>query len=179
MKKLLLLFLSVFTVTLFLTSYWVYEHAGLKYYLKAISAINKLPAIEKADVKESFFGTAQPENTYNGVLISVDRNGYGGVWVWGRKGPKYFKADEYAAFSVYDACNEQILNALQTNNEVIIGRTVDFDIKIWAEKVKQGDFMTVTITSKEQGGTPGNLREAKAHGWWAFMPINITEQCVK
>lgn len=160
--------------------FWVYWWGGLKYYIEAAISVNKLTGSEKGKALADFYGTGDP-GKYGGILGYINKNGYGGVWVWGNRGPRYFRADQYSVFSSFDICKDQILAAIAKGEgkSVSIDRSIDTDIKIWAKKAKTGDFAVVLITPQGQAGTPGNLREIKSQNWWAFMPVDIKKQCGK
>lgn len=163
--------------------YGVYQFGGWKYYLKAVRQINKLEGEEKALAEKYFYSQPEPDDktiTYGGVLVRVNTKDNGGVWVWGKKGPRYFKADEFSVYSFFEICKPVILEKYKNGEEVKIGQEVFTDIKEWGRRVRQGDYAAIIITDNGYGGTPGNLREAKVNDWWAFLPSsNVEAQCLE
>lgn len=166
----ILLFL-VFTFLL----YFVW---GGKYYLEARNSIAKLPEEQRAKSKHIF------ENNgvflYNGILMGVTRVWLQGVWVWGTRGPRFFRSDEYTVYSYFQMCTPENLESLGAGGAIKPERSIDTEIKSWAGKVKVGDFITVKIASQENGGNLGRLRESLAYDWWVFnSKIPIDKQCEK
>lgn len=177
MRKLLIVFLLALLINLSFVSYWVYEYGGLKYYLSAVSAIKKLPEEERLQSREAFDG--EQEDQYSGTLIKVDTKGFGGAWIWGRKGPKYFKADKYSIFSYYNACEAATAASAQSAETFEIERVIDTDIKVWQGKVGVGDWTSIILTVEGQGGTIGNIKEAISYDEWLFMSTGIQIPCEK
>lgn len=164
--------------------FWgIYQYTGLKHYLSAVKEINRLDGKERDQAFEDFQGGASEElEIYGGILMGVNSRGKSGVWVWGKNGPKYYKGDEYSVYSFFSICKPVILDKLKAGEgeQLTIGQDIETDIKAWAKKVKQGDYVILIITnSQKQGGTIGNLREAKAYDWRPFAPTDIGEQCRK
>lgn len=158
--------------------YGVYQYGGLKYYLKAVKAINQLEGDEKERARKLFNGSPNESfEVYGGILIGLNQKDNGGVWVWGSKGPKYFRSDEFSVYSFYKICKSAIIEKYKRGEEVNVGRSIDTDIKTWADKVSQGDYVAIIVTSKGHEGALGNLREALAHDWWAFSNVDVEEQC--
>lgn len=160
----------------------LYQFGGLKYYLQASLAITKLSGEAKNHAIDNFYWAGHSSFDYSGTLATINKKGYGGVWVWGTGGPKYFKADQYTVYSFYDPCDDSLMETLGgegDSKKVRIGRTIDTDIKVWAQKAKPGDYVTIRIACNGCGGTPGNLREVATYGWWIFLPTNIRDTCAK
>ncbi len=170
-------FCLVLAISVSLLLYWVYEHGGLKHYLSAVDSINSLPVSEQVSAREQFYGNGEANlNLYGGVLMGVNTKGYGGIWVWGRKGPKYFKADEYSVFTHYQVC------VPKTNEGYIVEtfefpKTVDVNITDWQARVQAGYWTTIEITGEGQGGQLGNLRQAISYDKWLFIPGTISNLC--
>jgi len=156
---------------------WLYQYAGLKHYIKAVREINQLEGEEKTEALEHF--SAEP-GWYSGTLAGVNTRGYGGVWVWGRQGLKYFKTDENSAYAFFEMCRPENLGKLEKNEKgLYIGQDIETDIGIWAEKTRQGDYTVLSISGAAHGGTPGRARQVWAHDWPAFAPADIREECEK
>lgn len=169
---LIVLFLVVLVVGL---GWWVWRYTGLNKYVDAMQAINALPLEQQGKAKGDFVGS-EDSYLYGGILAGVTGDN---VWIWGRRGLHYFKTDEYSVYSYFSMCNDEILRAFANNEKVVIDRSVDTDLTSWRQKAKTGQFVVIMITNPENGGTLGNLREMKAHDWWAFLPTNIGKLCEK
>ena len=158
--------------------YGVYEYTGLKYYLKANREINKLEGREKEEALDVFMGGQDSGlDVYGGILMGVNTKDHGGVWVWGRHGLRYFRSDQYSVFSFFSICKPVILEKYKNGEEVKIGQDIYTDIVEWKKLIKQGDYVSLIITNKDQGGTVGNLREAKVNDWWPFVSVDVEGQC--
>ena len=156
--------------------FWLFQFEGLKYYLKAVYSINQLTAEEKVEAKERFYGPGE-KGYYTGILARVNTKDFGSVWIWTHGLPRYFTADEYSVFSFFNFCNDFALETLDRETAAPVYRDVYTDVKVWAEKVKRGDFVNVQIAGEGHGGNPGKLREIYVYDWWVFMPIKTEELC--
>lgn len=155
---------------------WVWMYGGLKDFLRAKEAIRALPLEQQSVAENDFIGAKDPY-LYGGILAGVSTSIFPSVWVWGKDGLRYFRIDEYSVYSYFSVCNEEVLNSFDKNEMLTIDRSIDTDLSVWRKKVRVGQFITIMIARSENGGTLGNLREAKAHDWWVFLPTNIRKQC--
>jgi hypothetical protein len=154
----------------------LYQFAGLGQYLKIKAEIRQLPS-EQAETATNIFNGAELDSEYRGVLGYIDQSDEGEILVWGRSGPRYFKADEYTAYSFFNACTEDILSAQPEDGAIPVQRNVHNDVREWAREVQVGDFVSILLTMEGQGGTVGNLREVWAHDWYYFLPKDLRELC--
>lgn len=144
--KIIVLSLGLFLACGF---FLLYQFLGFKYYLRALHAAHKLPgrAVKAADV---IHGTGSG-GWMGGILAGVNKNAPGGVWFWGRRGLQYLRADEYSVFSFYDICDDYVLSQMELDRRAVVERSIDTDIKVWAEKVKPGDYVVVLATGAGHG----------------------------
>jgi len=178
MKKWGIFFVLIVLIILSLTL-WTWMRLGLREYVGAILAIRALPAEQQAKIYENFWGTIEKPYVYGGILAGVNTKIIPSVWVWGRRGLQFFRTDEYSVYSYFSMCNEKNLQALTQNGTVSVDRSIETDLSLWKEEAKLGQFVTIMIASPENGGMVGNLREAKGHDWWGFIPGDIRKQCGK
>ena len=116
-------FLLIFLVGL--GFYGVYEYGALKYYFKAMRGINQLNDQEKSRVLEEYIDSSDSQlDLYKGILMKVSLKKKGGIWVWGQKGPRYFKSDEHSVYSYFSICKPVILEKFKKGEEVMIGKTL-------------------------------------------------------
>lgn len=155
---------------------WLYSAAGLKEFLAVIGEIKRLPQEQEALAWDNFFNLGEP-NLYGGTLA-----GFWGdkVWVWGKRGLRSFQPDEFSVYSFFSACTPEIAAKIQENKPFSLKRSVETEFESWKEKAKRGQYATVLIAAKENGGTAGNLREVYGYDWRPFMPKgNLRELCEK
>lgn len=163
---------------LLVLSFLLYFSWGGKYYLEAKRSIEKLPEEQKAKSKLLF--ETKVKSLYSGILMGVSKTWYQGVWVWGVKGPRFFRSDEHTVYSYFQMCTPEILQNLGNGEAINPGRSIDTNIKNWGDMVKTGDFITVKTAELENEGNVGRLREALAHDWWPFDPNReLLSQCKK
>jgi hypothetical protein len=166
-----LLPLSIFTSLLYFS--W-----GGKYYLEAKKSIARLSDEQKSYSKALFEN--YNEYLYSGILMGTVKIWNQGVWVWGAKGPRFFRSDEHTVYSYFQVCTPEILQDLKNGNSIKPIRNIYTDIAKWSNKVKVGEYITVTTASSISGGNLGRLREALVHDWWIFDPNKeILSQCKK
>lgn len=172
-------FLIGFTVIISLGFLLLYQVFGLRYYIRNIIEINNLDE-ETKSWASNYFYTAD-ERTYRGTLAVVNTRGRGSVWVWGKQGLRRFIVDSDTVYSFYRTCDAKILNNLKGNGGISIDdREIYTDIQSWNVDVTQGMFVDVNISTQENGGVIGNLREIYAYDSpWPFMPISLDELCKK
>jgi hypothetical protein len=62
-------------------------------FVSVMIRIEQLPSEQKAKAEQMFYAGGGADG-YSGILARVNRRGYGGVWVWGQAGLRYFASDE-------------------------------------------------------------------------------------
>ena len=80
------------------------RYAGLASFVRAVYAIYSLPSETRTEAAERFWGSGEA-GRYSGILAGVSRAEGGGVWIWGRKGLKYFAATVFP-YPCYAASGE-------------------------------------------------------------------------
>jgi hypothetical protein len=153
----------------FAFAYWLYQFWGLKHYLQALSAINKLSGEAKVQARNSLYGVNE-NGVYSGILAGFSRLGKGEVWIWGKSGLKYFAVDGHTAYSLFAACTEENLNDLAETGTMTINQSVTNDYGEFTSQVKAGNFAGVIFSGQY-------ANEVKVNDWWVFMPIDIQKQC--
>lgn len=153
----------------------VYEFAGLKYYISAVSKINKLTEPNKSKAITDFYNNQDSNTAYRGILAGVTKNG---VWVWGRAGLKYFVSDSGSVYTFTDGCTDATINpnSSDAGKENILNTSVSAKLNSWSENVRAGDFVIVTSGSNI-GLFGGNLRNALDYNWWYFLQTDMKIQC--
>ena len=156
--------------------YLLYAVWGGKFYFEARKSISHLPLDQKA-VAENIFDS-KGNYMYSGIYMGVFDDWLKGVWIWGQKGPRFFRSDEFTAYSYFQICTPENLENLNKSGAITPRRDVDSEIRVWADKVKVGDFVAIQLATPEHGGNLGGLREALANDWWVFnSAIPIDKQC--
>ncbi len=178
MKRLLSITLLLTLLFLGLFFWFIWNRHGLKEFAHIVTAINNLPQEQQVSSKSIFWKNSDPY-LYSGILAGINTNLIPGIWVWGSKGLKYFHTDNYSVYSYFKICNDKSIQAFEKKEKFEVNREIDTDLKDWKNKVKNGQYVYVTIAKPENGGILGNLREIRAHDWMAFMPIDIKKQCGK
>lgn len=138
--------------------------------------IRQLPS-QQVEAAEKVFDDFEVGREYRGIVGYIDLRGEGGVVVWGRSGPKYFKGDEHTVYSVFSACNELILNAQPDDGPIAVERKVYSEVTEWDQEMEAGDFVLILLTKEGQGGTVGNMREAWGYDWDYYLPKDLRELC--
>lgn len=162
----------VFVLTLFFA---LYQFAGLKEYLQAVSLIRSLPAEQRAKAELKFYDGGGTYG-YTGMLAYVGKHG---LWVWGAKGPKYFRTDRDTAYIKWSVCSEEILAKIEAQQPFAPVQSVTGEVNEWVESVQVGGFIDIKLATKLNGGTEGNAREARAYDWWVFTAVDMRAQCKK
>lgn len=155
-----------------------YQFGGLHNYIQAVRAINKLVGNQKDTSALIFYGSGG-ENEYRGILGYINSGNFGGIWVWGKNGPKYFRGDEYTVYSFFNGCSDEILNAKPDDGSIEVNREIYTDVKEWKKRVSNGNFVSILLAGEENGGILDNLREVWAYDWWYFLPNDIKELCAR
>jgi hypothetical protein len=162
---------------IFISGVLLWKYAGFGSYIRALQSIKALPQELQTEATKNFINSGE-QYLYGGILAGTTKHILPGVWVWGRKGLRYFRTDNYSVYSFFRVCAKSGLNS-QKDTSIQIGRSIDTNLTEWSKKTSPGQFVVIMITSPENGGTLGNLREAKAHDWWAFLPANVPILCEK
>lgn len=174
-KIVLFCFLAVVVVNLGLGIFYLYQKAGLKYFIRAGMFINNIQSeTDKKQAWKDFIGKS--ENGYSGIYAGNWRNR---VWVWGRSGLRSFATDQYSVYTFFDGCTESILNSVdQGGVSVSISREVFFNVNVddWKKKVSVGDLVVITIA---RDGVLGNLREIYTYNFWPFLHKDLQTLCAK
>lgn len=169
----------VFLVSVFLvlsiTLGWLYQYSGLKYYIRAISLIKKMPVELQVTANEKFYALGDGDY-YSGILAGVWN---GNVWIWERGQLKHYLTDEYSVYSFLDDCNEEILNPSERKTTRSIKSEVFIDLAEWKQRANTGDFVTIKLAGVDSGGALGNLREIWAYNWWTFLQKDMKTACAK
>jgi len=154
---------------------WAYFRSGIREYLGARAAIQRL-SIEKQAMAESDFFAEGDEDKYGGILAGTfaDR-----VWIWGKRGLRGFKIDQYSVYSFFSLCRPGLIQKIQEGGGMTVDREVYPTATEWRAHVKVGDFVTAMITKEDMGGEIGNMREIYGYDWWVFLPGVSTSQCEK
>lgn len=170
------MFLALVLTILSAVMVYVYQYAGLKYFIRAKQVMNTIPDTEqRQQTWERFNGTGRT-GEYRGILAG---SWMGKVWVWGRSGLVSFNVDEYSVYSWFDGCSEPIKTQLNTGTAKGVERVVGNDFRNWRGKAEAGDYVTTFVTQPETGGAIGNLRELYDYNFWVFIRDGIDEQCAK
>lgn len=177
MRRLWLILGVILTFTLVILGI-VYQVGGLKQYLQAKRSISQLKGEQGSKAQHAFEGIANA-GQYRGILAYVNTGEPGGVWVWGKDGPRYFGGDQYSVYSFFTACNDAILKATPEDGAIEVKREIYTDIKKWRGRVEVGDFVAILLAGADSGGEVGILREAWVHDWWYFLPNDIGELCAR
>lgn len=163
----------VFIVIVFVG--FLYQWAGLKYYVRALIVINKMPVAERNLAWNEFSGTDQ-RSVERGILAGTWMNR---VWIWKSTGLKSFAVDKYSIYSWFDGCSDTVKAKLKFGASNAIETVRYTDINSWRNKYKVGDYVAVFSTRSDQGGTKGNLREIYDYNFWLFMKKGIDTECAK
>ncbi len=162
----------VFVLTLFFV---LYQFAGLKEYLQAVSLIRSLPAEQREKAELKFYDGGGTYG-YTGMLAYVGNNG---LWVWGAKGPKYFRTDEDTVYVLWSVCNEDTLAKIEAQQPFAPAQNATRDINAWTPRERIGQFVDIKLATKLNGGIEGNVREARAYDWWVFTTVDMRARCTK
>ncbi len=158
---------------LFFTSFYF----GLGQHLSIKQQISGLVGSERKVAEREFYAQNRAEHIFAGTIAKINPQREGRVWVWSNKGLKYFQADEHTFYSYYDVCAavETPETDFQINDK---SREITTDIRQWASWVKVGNFVQLTISTPENSGQIGNLREIYAYSLPLFLPLKLERLCV-
>ena len=118
--------------------------------------------------------------SYSGIFMGASEKVIPGVWIWGEKGPRFFRSDEDTVFSYFRMCVPEALEAIRARKRFSPSRTIDIDIAEWNKKIDAGNFVTVLSNVPGNGGNLGRLKEVFGYDWWVFNPaIPVDRQCEK
>jgi hypothetical protein len=179
-KILLFFFLAVLVLSLSVGIIYVYQYAGLNYYINAYAKVQKLPEPNKSKAILNFYNNQDGTTGYRGILAGVTTSGSGGIWVWGRSGLKYFYNDKDSIYLFTDGCIDAILNPKPSD----VGKTtttnpeVYTDLARWSQRVKTGDF--VIVKSRTNIGLfEGNAGSVLDYNWWNFLGSDMKTECAR
>lgn len=161
------------TILIFL-GVFLYQFAGLKYYLRAANYINDLPKVEDRNKAWSDFVGVVSTDFYSGLYAG---NFFDRVWVWGKTGLRSFKTTSYSTYTYFDGCTDKFLHPEKYNWELpVLGKDVTFKKSQWLGKVRLGDLVVVTIGKNE---IKGSLKEIYTYNYWPFLYTDQKIQCAK
>jgi hypothetical protein len=165
----------IVVVLLLGVEFWVYRYGGIKEYREVVREISLLPE----ELREEAKVRLSNEGSYSGTVMMISALGRGGVWVWGSKGPKFFRASSGSAFSYYSMCDRgYLLKRLEKGRSVKAERRVYADIDLWKKNVKPGDYVVAVAEDVGQNvAGKGRLKEVWAYDWWPFLRVNMEEWC--
>ena len=175
MRKVISIFSVFLSFSFIFTFIYLFYFFGLRDYINVIASIDKLGLDDKKSAQSQFF-ISDDGVKYSGTLAHVSNNR---IWVWTNYKLKSFKVDQYSVYSFYSACSAIQGEDFSTQGKFSVSRSVDSKISDWKKKTKVGNYINLWLTTKEKGGTVGNLREIYGYDWWVFMPTDIKKQCEK
>ncbi len=156
----------------------LYSFFGLKEYISVATKISKLTAEQQKKAQDIFY-YAGGTNGYSGIIAAVITKGRPGVWVWGRKGIKFFEVDEFTVYMLFAVCNEDNYKLMDERKSFSPKNIISPDLSDWKNLVKIGQYVGLTKAVAENGGNIGKVREIKAYDWYLFFQSNIKAQCLK
>ena len=147
-----------------------YQFFGGRYWLQLSDLIASQESAEKrAELGTEIWGKEGTE--YGGVIMGVDGKG---VWLWGKKGPKFFTDKEkVSVYYFYDTCSAENLEKAAKKKNVSVAQDIYFDIKVWKQKVKTGQYALIRYLP----GKSGQLKEIWGYGYWYFSNKGLIDQC--
>lgn len=154
----------------------LYQFAGLKYYIKVIDKFGKYSESERAQAITEFYGDKYNTKRYTGILAGVNKNGVGGVWVWGRLGLIYFPAGVDSVFLFTDNCSGRPF--IPNIDGTLMTKETSINIQHWSEKVRTGDFVII-ISKSDVGLLNKNFEVASAYNSWLFLQSDSKTACEK
>ena len=169
--------ISLVIILCFIVFCWLLFNFGLVHYWLVKWQIAQLTGSERETAESEFYAFGKAGHFFAGTLAKINHHGHGGVWVWTNQGLKYFQADQYTLYSYYDICDAR-------NNKTGSGFKVDYssreitaDFYQWADLVRTGDFVQLSLATVKNGGKEGNLREIYAYSQPLFLPLNLELVC--
>lgn len=177
MKKIVWV-VAILVIVLILIFLGLYQFAGLKQYFQVLTTLRALPVEQRAKDEFKFYhgGDGQGQYGYTGMLAYADKNG---LWVWGGKGPKYFRADKDTMFVTWSVCDPATLEKIASKQPFSPNQYATANISEWRPKERVGQFVDIRVAAKLNGGIEGNMREARAYDWWVFTVVDMEAQCKK
>lgn len=166
-------FIIVVFLFVMLVGVWLSLWGGLIEYSKALITIYKLPTPLRNEALLSIHDDSQG---VQGILARVDIGGQGGVWIWRNFQLKYFPKNADTVYSYWHACDNLYLLDRKEGEARPISREVDVDIKVWANRVKKGQFVTLRLSDEIGSKT---IREIQGYDWQVYLPVSLEKQCVK
>jgi hypothetical protein len=158
-----------------LGAWWTYQHAGLKYYIKAVRYVKALPTKEARDEMWNNFTGNSSERYFAGIYAG---DFAGKVWVWGKTGLRPFVTNQDSIYSFYNGCTDQFLHPENHigDDPPKLARILITDKNQWKKLASVGDLVIITIASE---GTAGVLKEIYDYNYWPFIQKDIQTECAK
>lgn len=157
--------------------FWSLFYFGLLQHWLVKGQIVQLTGLARDTAESEFYALGKADHLWAGTLAKINLRDAGGVWLWSNQGLKYFQADEYTFYSYYDVCaarNKSEGKEYQINDD---SRQVMTDINRWAKLAQPGNFVQLLLTTADNGGKPGNLREIYAYSQPLFLPLRLESAC--
>jgi len=172
MSKLYFVFgsIAIMLITLLL---FLYFFAGGKTYLRTLITTYQTEVNEKNRIKADFFSKEKTDFN-SGILAGSigDR-----VWFWDKSGLVSYKTDENTFFYYKDWCSDKAQAAIKNGEALDVN--VFNSLKEWRELSKAGDYLVFKISTINNGGITGNLREIRSYNYLPFLEGDINTLCKK
>ena len=138
------------------TLLFLWFFTGLNSFAKIKREIGKLPQSKQKLIHKDFLNKNIP-NVDSGVLAWINSSSNPGIWIWGSRGLRYLKADQYSVYSYFSVCNPETIEAFKNKETFEVSRNIYTDINNWKEKAKIGQYLFVTIADENSGGNLGYI----------------------
>lgn len=165
-------------LTLVILIAWLWQFNGLKEFTILVTDAYKLQNEQKVNA-DTIFLKHDDEFSYNGVLAGINTKFIPGIFVWGNKGLKFFRTDEFTVYSDYKMCTDKNIESFSKNVKFAVDRTIFTDVAMWHQNVNNGTYVAVTLAKVNHGGNLGYLREIASNDWVPFIPVDIKKLCEK
>jgi|WetSurMetagenome_2_1015567.scaffolds.fasta_scaffold305665_2 hypothetical protein len=168
----------VAVMALGLSGLFLYQYAGLKYYIKAVSYIKAMPTTEEKDKAWSSLVETPSDKYYRGI--------YGGdylgrIWVWGKSGLRSFAVSQKTAYSFFDGCSDEVVgsDSHMGSDQQMFGKFSTFDKEQWQKTVNVGDIALVMVASESGKVKAGTMEEIIDYNFWFFRQKEQKIECAK
>ena len=147
MRRLLYVGVAVLLISVLGVVFWLYFKAGLRQYIQAKQAIDRLSADKISQARSDFFAE-NVDGSYGGILAGVwsDR-----VWIWGRRGLIGLTYDEYSVYSFFLFCQPGLVADMNEGGQMFVDRVVYKSSDEWAKRMKVGGYVAATVTKDGMG----------------------------
>lgn len=136
--------------------------------MQVVYRISKLPS-DQQEKARTLLWQAGGSATYSGILAAVDQRGSGGVWIWGKKGLRYYAGNEHTFYRYVEKCSPEAIAAITEQTTYLPPKeTISTKVKDWT--AKKGDYVYLYLGRADDGADGGVMHEVRAHDWWAFLP---------